>query len=89
MGYCFSSAYRRLARRAQEWLCILYVYFVFFSFLFSLLSSCVGYGWAGTAGYIDPEMGIAVVFASQVVPTDGVAFVWGAKFEQILYANLK
>jgi len=51
--------------------------------------SAFWYGWAGTTGYIDPETGIAVVFASQVVPTDGVAFVWGAKFEQILYANLK
>ncbi|KAF8801687.1 beta-lactamase [Phlegmacium glaucopus] len=47
-------------------------------------------GWAGTLGHIDPETGVAVVFASQVVPSlDGAPFKLHNEFQGILYSNLQ
>ncbi|KAF9476675.1 beta-lactamase/transpeptidase-like protein [Pholiota conissans] len=48
------------------------------------------YGWAGTYYFMDPTTGLAVVYGTQVVPTNDpeVVKLWG-QLETALYAGLK
>ncbi|KAF8958101.1 beta-lactamase/transpeptidase-like protein [Flammula alnicola] len=48
------------------------------------------YGWAGTYYFVDPTTGIAVVYGTQVVPTNDpeVVKLWG-QLEEALYAGLE
>ena len=49
----------------------------------------VGAGWAGTQGHIDPEAGVAVIFATQAIPSlDSQGFNVYGEYERILYSNL-
>ena len=54
------------------------------------LNCYLGFGWAGTFGHIDPETGIAAIFATQVPPSpDGGLFQVYEECERILYSNLE
>lgn len=90
MEYRSRSTHRRLASSAQEGLCILYVQLFFAILVLCFFNTCVGYGWAGTCGYIDPQTGIAAVFGTQVVPSlDGEVYTLTEEFERTLYSNLQ
>lgn len=45
-----------------------------------------GYGWAGLYGFIDPDTGIAAVYATQVVPTrDAEVVALFQRLEETIY----
>ena len=76
------SAYCMFKLSRSSWQC------TFLSLTIALM--LLGFGWAGTFGHIDPETGIAVVFATQVPPSpDGELFQVYEECERILYSNLE
>lgn len=96
VGHCTGSAHQRSAWKAQERFSILYVYTFSIGFppllctFLSIALMLLGFGWAGTFGHIDPEMGVAAIFATQVPPSpDGELFQVYDECERILYSNLE
>ena len=69
-----------------------YCVFILFRWLSTFLSTdlmLLGFGWAGTFGHIDPEMGIVAFFATQVPPSPSELFQVYEECERILYSNLE
>ena len=56
----------------------------------TIIALMLGFGWAGTFGHIDPELGIAAIFGTQVPPSpDGEPFQVYEECERILYSHLE
>lgn len=78
------------SRKALHIVRLLFFFNPFFFFHLPPHAPLLGSGWAGTFGHIDPELGIAVVFGTQVVPSqDGDIYKLRGEFERMLYSNLQ